>query len=143
MQGKRSSEFKIMEIVFIALPGEGNESIELTVSFNNTRLNITLRDANNSFGEFGYTLSVSNEMSFTWGDNLTICYPVHEDSALRLLHQVGDQSRNICWSKIDNPDEITCRPDYHYPLLAIETGYYNIINIIMTLHHKHVLYCRS
>ena len=105
-----------MEIVFIALPGNGSDAIELIIAPPQT---ISLRGATKSFGEFGYNLSLSTGVSFTSGDNLTIYHPDLERSHFRLLHQIGNESRKICWSKID---QITCPYDHDYPLLAIETG---------------------
>jgi hypothetical protein len=68
-------------------------------------------------GEFGYELTINPPITFNNGDTLLIR---HGGSGPRLLHQVGDEARNICWS-IGSDSEI-CEPDYDYPLLAFETG---------------------
>ena len=82
-----------------------------------------------TFGEFGYELNVPmppNTNMFNNGDMLWIR---HGGSDLRLLHQVGDEERNICWSF--EPD--SCEPDYDYPLLAIETGIYFCMKVIIVI----------
>lgn len=126
VEGRCSSESKIVAISFIALPRNGNESIELRVdrTDSNVTHNISLRGATKSFGEFGYNLSLSVEeqVPFTSGDNLTIWHPSSTSSQLSLLHQLRNESRNICWRTTNNPENISCEPDYDYPLLAIETS---------------------
>ena len=131
-QGNCSSDFEIVEIVFIALPGNGSDAIELIIANNSTP--ISLRGATNSFGEFGYNLSLSTGVSFTSGDNFTIFHPDLESSHLRLLHQIGNESRKICWSKTD---QVTCRYDHDYPLLAVETGNHNMATIPSLCSHHH------
>ena len=121
---------RITKITFIALPGVGGDSAVLhynrEVSTGGTRT-ISLSGATQSFGGgFGYELDLSApsaSMPFNSGDSLWIRHPDHDDSSLRLLHQVGYDERNICWRELDeDADDIRCGIDYDYPLLAIETG---------------------
>lgn len=146
VEGRCSCASRIMEIVFIALPRNGNESIELRVgrTDSNVTHNISLRGATKSFGEFGYSLSLSPEeqVSFTSGDTLTIWHPSSTDSQLTLLHQLRNESRNICWSTTNNPENISCEPDYDYPLLAIETGMFVLAHNTNCSHNDIVIYTK-
>ena len=76
--------------------------------------------ANLEFGEFGHVLILQN-VSVRFREDYTLSVRHHPGgNGLRLLHQVGDVARNICWSIGSGPE--TCQPEYDYPLLAIETG---------------------
>ena len=122
----------ITRIIFIALPRAGNEGTdhdtELIIttssgsgsgfeSGSGSRHSISLKEANQSFGHFGYELEPSemlnlNDIEFFW-----ISQPY---SSLRLLHQMGDNMFNIRWRRFD--DNQHSETTYDYPLLAIETG---------------------
>ena len=121
---------RITKITFIALPGVGGDSTVLQfnreASTGGTRT-ISLSGATQNFGNgFGYELDLSApsaSMPFNSGDSLWIRHPDHDDSSLRLLHQVGYDEHNICWRELyEDADDIRCGIDYDYPLLAIETG---------------------
>ena len=125
---------RITKITLIALPGVEGDSTVLQfnreTSTSPVRI-ISLNGSNQSFGGgFGYELDLSApsaSMPFNSGDSLWIRHPYHDDSSLRLLHQVGYDERNICWSELDvDEDHTSCGIDYDYPLLAIETGVYII-----------------
>ena len=132
---------RITKITFIALPGVGGESTVL--HFNRetppggTRT-ISLSGATQSFGGgFGYELDLSApnaSMPFNSGDSLWIRHPYHDDSSLRLLHQVGYDEHNICWRELDEDHILSCGIDYDYPLLASETGVY-IYNMPEMVNH--------
>ena len=135
---------RITKITFIALPGVGEDSTVL--QFNReaptggTRT-ISLSGATQSFGDgFGYVLDLSApnaSMPFNSGNSLWIRHPYHDDSSLRLLHQVGYDEHNICWRELDEDvDDISCGIDYDYPLLAIETGVYIYTMPEMANHYK-------
>ena len=116
---------QLTKIAFIALPGVGNKSIALFLNNGNTTIHVELSGAIESFGEFGYELELPevDRIPFNNGDTLWIEHPHYNDSSLRLLHQVGYETINICWRLLeDGPDEIICEDDYDYPLLAIETS---------------------
>ena len=122
---------QLTKVAFIALPGVGNDNI--IVLFLNRSNNgpgyVELSGATQSFGEFGYELELSadDRIPFNTGDTLWIAHPHYNDSSLRLLHQVGYETINICWRLLeDSPDEIICEDDYDYPLLAIETSIYEL-----------------
>ena len=121
---------RITRITFIALPGvEGGSTVlqfNRETPTNGTRT-ISLSGATQSFGDgFGYVLDLSApsaSMPFNSGDSLWIRHPYHDDSSLRLLHQVGYDERNICWRELHKDgNDSRCGIDYDYPLLAIETG---------------------
>ena len=116
----------IVSVSFIALPGNGSQNIELLFDRpSNTSLSVNLSEATLSFGEFGYELTLPpRQRQFTSGVSLRIKQPHYEDSNLRLLHQLGDVARPICWSLVndDGSGSESCQSDYDYPLLAIETG---------------------
>jgi hypothetical protein len=110
----------ISKITFIALPRlqpSGTASLTLRVMRHpGGPQDIVIDQETARFGEFGYELTVSETppITFNNGDMLWIG---HGGSGLRLLHQVGDEVRNICLG----PESEICEPDYDYPLLAIET----------------------
>ncbi|CAI8039459.1 Peptidyl-tRNA hydrolase ICT1, mitochondrial, partial [Geodia barretti] len=85
-------------------------------------------------GEFGYELTVSETtpIMFNNGDMFWIR---HGGRGLRLLHQVGDEERNICQSFEPEPEN--CEPDYDYPLLAIETGLAVDGEVSLTISQRH------
>ena len=115
---------RISKITFIALPGSGMGHTQLLFG----DLHIDLSVASNTFGDFGYELTLP--MTINIGINegpvqLSILHPPYEESGMRLLHQVGTEARNICWRLVDSASESeNCHHDYDYPLLAIETGIY-------------------
>ena len=121
----------ISKITFIALPRlqpSGTESPTLRVMIHpdGPQTDIVIDQETARFGEFGYELTVSETppIMFNNGDMLWIR---HGGSGPRLLHQVGDEERIICWRF--EPDSENCEPDYDYPLLAIETGIIYILYI--------------
>ena len=132
---------RISKITFIALPRlepSGTDSLTLRVMRDGPgdARDIVIDQETASFGEFGYELTVSETppIMFNNGDMLWIR---HGGSGLRLLHQVGDEARDICRRFEPNPpnsNEI-CEPDYDYPLLAIETG----THICIESHYCHRL----
>ena len=110
---------KLSKVTFIALPGDGESHIVLFVN----EQQLSMSGAVVKFGEFGCELTVPNGTNIMLNGNilLRIQHPPYEVSSMRLLHQVGDEARNICWTMGDSePDN--CEDDYDYPLLAIETG---------------------
>ena len=113
---------RISKITFIALPGAGVERPLLGIMKNQAQENIQIIGETQGFGEYGYEMTVpmSNNIVFNDGDMLLIQHPLYDSSGLRLLHQVGDEARNICWS-IGSVSAV-CEPQYDYPLLAIDTG---------------------
>ena len=115
---------RISKITFIALPGAGVERPLLRIMQNQGSLqeNIQISGETQGFGEYGYEMTVpmSNNIVFNDGDMLLIQHPLYDSSGLRLLHQVGDEARNICWSI--GSGSAVCEPKYDYPLLAIDTG---------------------
>ena len=122
----------IVSVSFIALPGIGSQNIELLFD-----RPIPLSVNETSFGEFGYelTLPPGERVQFT---SLRIKQPHYKDSNLRLLHQLGDVARPICWSLVndDGSGSESCQSDYDYPLLAIETGTVikdTVIHILYTI----------
>ena len=126
-----SGEFGVTKITFIALPGDGNENI--TLSLNGSVLNGT----NNAFGEFGYEM-VLEPFNLSGADSfwirLGIRHPHHNDSGLRLLHKVGDEMLNITWRWLDEDSEDDhSETAYDYPLLAFDTG--NCCSVIVYLFH--------
>ena len=116
---------RISKITFIALPRlqpSGTDSLTLRFmrAGQGGPQDIVIDQETASFGEFGYEIMTINPpVMFNNGDMLLIR---HGGSGLRLLHQVGDEARNICWS-VESDSEIR-EPDYDYPLLAIETSIY-------------------
>ena len=115
---------RISKITFIALPGQGMENTVLLVNDANEvrKVEFVLNDAMQTFGQLGFELNIP---SITYAylnerDTLWIRYPSYEESSLRLLHQVGDVARNVCW--LTEPSLENCEPHYDSPLLAIETG---------------------
>ncbi|CAI8039463.1 Peptidyl-tRNA hydrolase ICT1, mitochondrial [Geodia barretti] len=90
--------------------------------------------AEKKIGEFGYELTVSETtpIMFNNGDMFWIR---HGGRGLRLLHQVGDEERNICQSFEPEPEN--CEPDYDYPLLAIETGLAVDGEVSLTISQRH------
>ena len=121
---------RISKITFIALPRlqpSGTESPTLRVMIHSggPQIDIVIDQETARFGEFGYELTVSETtpIMFNNGDMFWIR---HGGRGLRLLHQVGDEERNICQSFEPEPEN--CEPDYDYPLLAIETGIYYILH---------------
>ena len=115
---------RISKITFIALPGAGVERPLLRIMKNegSSQENIQISGETQSFGEYGYEMTVpmSNNIVFNDGDMLLIQHPLYDSSGLRLLHQVGDEARNNCWSI--GSGSAVCEPQYDYPLLAIDTG---------------------
>ena len=127
----------LTKVAFIALPGVRNDSSILVFNGSNNAYGLELSGATQSFGEFGYELELPevDRIPFNSGDTLWIAHPYYSDSSLRLLHQVGYETINICWRLLeDGPDEIICEDDYDYPLLAIETSMHCLLAI-------HVLCC--
>ena len=124
---------RISRIAIIALPGNGTERPMLRfvrymgAGNHSHEHKISLGGTLKKFGTFGYEISHNPPMMmgpmFHDGDMLEIRHPPYEDSDLRLLHQVGTDARNICWS-IEPDGSENCQSDYDYPLLAIETGRY-------------------
>ena len=111
---------QISKITFIALPGVGIERPTLRIVRGpNDSQDIEISGETQTFGEFGFEVTVNTNIMFNDGDMLLIRHPPYEDSSLRLLHQVGDVARDVC---IGPPDLQNCQTDYDYPLLAIETG---------------------
>ena len=111
----------ITKIRFIALPGVGDNDIELVISRSlGSNLSISLNEASQSFGDFGYEQVLFQPFELLAMDSLWIDQP---KSGLRLLYQVGDDMLNISWSsEIENHGYIYNETVYDYPLLAIETG---------------------
>ena len=127
---KFTCDGRIVKVAFIALPGigigTGNAVFTVVPEPNNTaiiRSQIRTSIANLSFGDFGYELTLSDNMqsmqSFRDGDTLRIRHPI--SSHRRILHQRGDKELVICWRLLNVPNYI-CGSDYDYPLLAVETG---------------------
>ena len=111
---------RFSKVTFIALPGDGQAHIVLSVG----AVVLNMSGATKTFGEFGYELTVPTNINIMLDEgniSLRIQHPPYEESSMRLLHQVGDETRNICWRTRDSePDN--CEDDYDYPLLAIEIG---------------------
>ena len=111
---------RLSKVTFIALPGDGQAHIVLSVG----AAVLNMSGATKAFGAFGYELTVPMNINIMLDEgniSLRIQHPPYEESSMRLLHQVGDEARNICWTLGDSgPDN--CEDDYDYPLLAIETG---------------------
>ena len=112
----------ITKIIFIALPGVGNNDIELIIRRSlGYDMPIILNQANQNFGEFGYEQTLSQPFDLMAMDSFMISQPL--DSGLRLLYQVGDDMLNISWSsELESHQYIYYERTYDYPLLAIETG---------------------
>ena len=115
---------RLSKVTFIALPGEGQAHIVLFV--NDRQLNdrqLSMSGAMRKFGEYGYELTVPNGTNIMLNGDilLRIQHPPYKVSSMRLLHQVEDEARNICWTMGDSGPG-NCENDYDYPLLAIETG---------------------
>ena len=82
---------------------------------------LNMSGATKTFGEFGYELTVPMNINIMFDErniSLRIQHPPYEESSMRLLHQVGDETRNICWTMGDSGSD-NCENDYDYPLLAI------------------------
>ena len=111
---------RLSKVTFIALPGVGQAHIVLSVG----AAVLNMSGATKTFGEFGYELTVPTNINIMLDEgniSLWIQHPPYEVSSMRLLHQVGDEARNICWRTRDDGSD-NCEDDYDYPLLAIETG---------------------
>ena len=115
---------RLSKVTFIALPGDGESHIVLLVDDVDGAAVLNMSGATKTFGAFGYELTVPTNINIMLDEGnilLRIQHPPYEVSSMRLLHQVGDEARNICWrTRDDGPDN--CENDYDYPLLAIETG---------------------
>ena len=112
---------RLSKVTFIALPGVGQAHIVLSVD---GAAVLNMSGATKTFGEFGYELTVPTNINIMLDEgniSLWIQHPPYEESSMRLLHQVGDEARNICWRTRDDGSD-NCEDDYDYPLLAIETG---------------------
>ena len=118
---------RITKFTFIALPGVGNLHTEFVVlGPGSSEQHISTEEATQSFGEFGYELSVPvtgpGIMQFQDGDTLLIDHYWYVDSSLRILHQVGDEELDIFWRWRSEGSMIYRVTDYDYPLVAIEAG---------------------
>ena len=121
---------RITKFTFIALPGVGDQHTEFVVPGqgpgvgNSDPQRISTEGATQSFGEFGYELSVPGQgMMVQAGDTLEIYHYWHVNSRLRILHQVGDEELDICWRwRDEDSSNDRCVTDYDYSLVAIETG---------------------
>ena len=83
----------ITKIRFIALPGVGDNDIELVISRSlGSNLSISLNEASQSFGDFGYEQVLVRPFELLAMDSFWIHQP---KSSLRLLYQVGDDMLNI------------------------------------------------
>ena len=120
-----SGNWRITKFTFIALPGVGDQHTEfVVVGESGPDQCISTEGATQSFGQFGYELSVPGQgMMVQAGDTLEIDHYWYVNSSLRILHQVGDEELDICWRWRDEDSSSNhCVPDYDYPLVAIETG---------------------
>ena len=122
----------ITKIIFIALPGVGDNDIELVIRRSiEYDMPIILKQSYQNFGEFGYEQILSQPFELMEMDSLLISQPLN--SGLRLLYQVRERI-----SELESHEYIYNESSYDYPLLAIETGtvhdlvspcIYNIYNI--------------
>ena len=122
-----NGNWRITKFTFIALPRVGDHHTEfVVVGPGNSERRISTEGATQSFGEFGYELSVpetgSDMLQFQDGDTLEIDHYWYGNSSLRILHQVGDEELAICWRWRSEGSMIYRVTDYDYPLVAIETG---------------------
>ena len=116
---------RITKFTFIALPGvvSGQHTEFVVLGESGPDQRISTEGATQSFGQFGYELSVPGPgMMVQAGDTLEIDHYWYTGSRLRILHQVGDEELDICWRWRSEGSMIYRVTDYDYPLVAIETG---------------------
>ena len=93
-----------------------NSVFTVITSGGGVRYFIPTSEANLSFGDFGYEISLSGQ--FQSGDTLRII----NNHKMRILYQRGDKELDICWKPLGVNTNDTCGHDYDYPLLAIEAS---------------------
>ena len=119
---------RITKITLVALPGVGVNRPSLRF-----KSDFEINGEIQNLGEFLYEISTNITVNDLSDNLLLIMHPPYEDSGLRLLHQVGDVKRDIWWATV--PGTVNYKPDYDYPLLAIETGNKaaNYLHVILSL----------